>query len=311
MRIFLAGATGALGSRLVPQLLAAGHDVTGTTRSPAKADALRAAGVEPVVADGLDRDAIVAAVVAARPDAIVHQLTALAGLSSLRDFDGAFALTNRLRTEGTDNLLAAAREAGVDGFVAQSYAGWPYARSGGPVKNEDDPLDPDPVPSMRETLAAIRHLEAAVTEAGGIVLRYGGFYGPGTGLTRGGEQVEMIRKRRFPIVGDGGGVWSFVHIDDAAAATVVALERGTPGIYNVVDDEPAPVRDWLPALAAAAGAKPPRRLPRWLARLAAGEALTAMMTESRGASNAKARGELDWAPAHPTWREGFKEALSA
>jgi 2-alkyl-3-oxoalkanoate reductase len=311
MRIFLAGATGALGSRLVPQLLAAGHDVTGTTRSPAKADALRAAGVEPVVADGLDRDAIVAAVVAARPDAIVHQLTALAGLSSLRDFDGAFALTNRLRTEGTDNLLAAAREAGVGGFVAQSYAGWPYARSGGPVKSEDDPLDPDPVPSMRETLAAIRHLEAAVTEAGGIVLRYGGFYGPGTGLTRGGEQVEMIRKRRFPIVGDGGGVWSFVHIDDAAAATVAALERGTPGIYNVVDDEPAPARDWLPALAAAAGAKPPRRLPRWLARLAAGEALTAMMTESRGASNAKARRELDWAPAHPSWREGFRDVLSA
>jgi nucleoside-diphosphate-sugar epimerase len=311
MRIFLAGATGALGSRLVPQLLAAGHDVTGTTRSSAKADALRAAGVEPVVADGLDRDAIVAAVVGARPDAIVHQLTALAGMSSLRDFDGAFALTNRLRTEGTDNLLAAAREAGVGGFVAQSYAGWPYARSGGPVKSEDDPLDPDPVPSMRETLAAIRHLEAAVTEAGGIVLRYGGFYGPGTGLTRGGEQVEMIRKRRFPIVGDGGGVWSFVHIDDAAAATVAALERGTPGIYNVVDDEPAPVRDWLPVLAAAAGAKPPRRLPRWLARLAAGEALTAMMTESPGASNAKARGELDWAPAHPSWREGFRDVLSA
>jgi nucleoside-diphosphate-sugar epimerase len=267
--------------------------------------------VEPVVADGLDRDAIVTAVVAARPDAIVHQLTALAGMGSLRDFDGAFALTNRLRTEGTDNLLAAAREAGVGGFVAQSYAGWPYARSGGPVKSEDDPLDPDPVPSMRETLAAIRHLEAAVTEAGGIVLRYGGFYGPGTGLTRGGEQVEMIRKRRFPIVGDGGGVWSFVHIDDAAAATVVALERGTPGIDNVVDDEPAPARDWLPALAAAAGAKPPRRLPRWLARLAAGEALTAMMTESRGASNAKARRELDWAPAHPSWREGFRDVLSA
>jgi 2-alkyl-3-oxoalkanoate reductase len=311
MRIFLAGATGALGSRLVPQLLAAGHDVTGTTRSSAKADALRSAGVEPVVADGLDRDAIVTAVVAARPDAIVHQLTALAGMGSLRDFDGAFALTNRLRTEGTDNLLAAAREAGVGGFVAQSYAGWPYARSGGPVKSEDDPLDPDPVPSMRETLAAIRHLEAAVTEAGGIVLRYGGFYGPGTGLTRGGEQVEMIRKRRFPIVGDGGGVWSFVHIDDAAAATVAALERGTPGIYNVVDDEPAPARDWLPALAAAAGAKPPRRLPRWLARLAAGEALTAMMTESRGASNVKARRELDWAPAHPSWREGFRDVLSA
>jgi len=312
MRIFLAGATGALGSRLVPLLTGAGHQVTGTTRTPAKADALRAAGVEPVIADGLDRDAIVAAVVAARPDAIVHQLTALAGLSSLRDFDGAFALTNRLRTEGTDHLLEGARAAGVRRVIAQSFAGWPYARTGGPVKTEDDPLDPDPVPSMSKTFAAIRQLEQAVTEAGGIALRYGGFYGAGTGIARGGEQVDMIRKRRFPIVGDGGGVWSFVHIDDAAAATLAAVERGTPGaIYNVVDDDPAPVRDWLPALAAATGAKPPRRLPRWLAKLAAGEGVATMMTECRGASNAKARRELGWQPAHPSWRDGFNEALSA
>jgi nucleoside-diphosphate-sugar epimerase len=309
MRIFLAGATGALGSRLVPQLLAAGHEVTGTTRSPAKADALRAAGVEPVIADALDRERIVAAVVAAEPDAIVHQLTALAGMDNLRDVDRTFELTNRLRTEGTDNLLAAARAAGVDRFVAQSFAGWPSARTGGPVKSEDDPLDPEPVPSMTRTLAAIRHLEAAVTEAGGIVLRYGGFYGPGTGMVAGGEQVDMIRKRRFPIVGDGGGVWSFVHIDDAAAATLAAVEHGEPGIYNIVDDEPAPVRDWLPALAAAAGAKPPRRLPRWLARLAAGGGVTMMMTESRGASNAKAKRVLGWQPAHPSWRGGFKQAL--
>jgi 2-alkyl-3-oxoalkanoate reductase len=311
MRIFLAGATGALGSRLVPQLLAAGHEVTGTTRSPAKADALRAAGVEPVIADALDRERIVAAVVAAEPDAIVHQLTALAGMDNLRDVDRTFELTNRLRTEGTDNLLAAARAAGVDRFVAQSFAGWPSARTGGPVKSEDDPLDPEPVPSMTRTLAAIRHLEAAVTEAGGIVLRYGGFYGPGTGMVAGGEQVDMIRKRRFPIVGDGGGVWSFVHIDDAAAATLAAVEHGEPGIYNIVDDEPAPVRDWLPALAAAAGAKPPRRLPRWLARLAAGGGVTMMMTESRGASNAKAKRVLGWQPAHPSWRGGFKQALQA
>ncbi len=314
MRIFLAGATGAVGSRLVPQLLAAGHQVTGTTRTPAKAGALRAAGVEPVVADGLDREAIVAAVVAARPDAIVHQLTGLSGMGRLRDFDGAFALTNRLRTEGTDHLLAGARQAGARRFVAQSYAGWPYARGDGPVKTEDDPLDPEPVPSMRETLAAIRRLEAAVTGAEGIegvVLRYGGFYGPGTGMAPGGEQLEMVRKRRFPIVGDGGGVWSFVHIDDAAAATLAALERGTPGIYNVVDDEPAPVRAWLPALAEAAGARPPRRLPRWVGRIAAGEALTTLMTESRGASNAKARRELGWRPAYPSWREGFRTALAA
>jgi 2-alkyl-3-oxoalkanoate reductase len=312
MRIFLAGATGAVGGRLVPLLLDAGHHVTGTTRSPAKAQALRAAGVEPVVADGLDRDAIVAAVVLARPDAIVHQLTALGGMTSgLRDFDGAFALTNRLRIEGTDNLLAAARQADVGSFVAQSYAGWPYARTGGPVKTENDPLDRDPVPSMSETLAAIRHLETEVTAAGGIVLRYGGFYGPGTGMTPGGEQLEAVRKRRFPIVGDGDGVWSFVHINDAAAATLAALEHGAPGIYNVVDDDPAPVRDWLPQLAAVAGAKPPRRLPRWLARIAAGEGLAMMMTESRGASNAKAKRELEWRPAYGSWREGFRAALSA
>ena len=310
MRIFLAGATGAIGGRLVPLLLEAGHAVTGTTRSPAKADVLRAAGAEPVIADGLDRDAIVAAIAAARPDAIVHQLTALGDLTSLRNLDGAFALTNRLRTEGTDNLLAGAREAGTRRFVAQSFTGWPYARTGGPVKTEDDPLDPDPVPSMSKTLAAIRRLEQTVTQAGGIALRYGGFYGPGTGLTPGGDQVELIRKRRFPIVGDGGGVWSFIHIDDAAAATLAALERGTPGaIYNVVDDDPAPVREWLPALAAAAGAKPPRRLPRWLARVVAGESVATMMTEIRGASNAKAKRELGWEPAHPSWREGFRAAL--
>ena len=310
MRIFLAGATGAIGGRLVPLLLEAGHEVTGTTRSPAKADMLRAAGAEPVIADGLDRDAIVAAIAAARPDAIVHQLTALGDLTSLRNLDGAFALTNRLRTEGTDNLLAGAREAGTRRFIAQSFTGWPYARTGGPVKTEDDPLDPDPVPSMSKTLTAIRRLEQTVTQAGGIALRYGGFYGPGTGLTPGGDQVELIRKRRFPIVGDGGGVWSFIHIDDAAAATLAALERGTPGaIYNVVDDDPAPVREWLPALAAAAGAKPPRRLPRWLARVVAGESVATMMTEIRGASNAKAKRELGWEPAHPSWREGFRAAL--
>jgi nucleoside-diphosphate-sugar epimerase len=312
MRIFLAGATGAVGSRLVPLLVNAGHEVTGTTRSPAKAEQLREAGVEPVIADGLDRAAIVAAVVAARPDVIVHELTDLSGAINLRDFDGAFALTNRLRTEATDHLLEGARQAGTRRFVAQSYAGWPYGRTGAPVKTEEDPLDPDPLPSMSKSLAAIRRLETSVTGAEGIeglVLRYGGFYGPGTGMARGGDQVDIVRKRRWPIVGDGDGVWSFVHIDDAAAATLAAIERGAPGIYNVVDDDPAPVREWLPALAAAAHAKPPRRLPRWLARLAAGEALTAMMTESRGASNAKARRELAWQPAWPSWREGFGAVL--
>ncbi len=253
-----------------------------------------------MVVDALDRPAVLAAIAAARPDAVVHQLTALAGIGSPRDFDGTFALTNRLRTEGTDNLLEGARLAGASRFVAQSYAGWPYAHDGGPVKTEDDPLDPEPVPSMAASLAAIRHVEATVTAADGIVLRYGGLYGPGTGLAAGGEQAELVRKRRFPVVGGGAGVWSFIHVDDAAAATLAALERGTPGaIYNVVDDDPAPVAEWLPALATAVGAKPPRRVPRWLGRIAAGPAVTAMMTEVRGASNAKARRELGWQPARP------------
>jgi nucleoside-diphosphate-sugar epimerase len=311
MRIFLAGATGALGTQLVPRLLAAGHQVTGTTRSAAKADALRAAGAEPVVLDALDRDAVMAAVTAARPDAIVHQLTALGDLSNLRDFDAAFAQTNRLRTQGTENLLAAARAAGTERFVAQSYTSWPYARTGGPIKTEDDPLDTDPPAKQAESLAAIQRLEALVTEFGGIVLRYGGFYGPGTSVAPGGDQVEMLRKRRFPIVGSGDGIWCFVHIGDAADATVAAIEHGAPGIYNVVDDDPAPVREWLPVLAQAVGAPPPRRVPRWLGKLAAGDAIVTMATESRGASNAKARRELGWTPAHPSWRQGFAEAMAA
>jgi nucleoside-diphosphate-sugar epimerase len=312
MRIFLAGATGAIGTPLVPLLVGAGHDVTATTRSPRKADALRAAGAEPVVLDALDRDAVVAAVTAARPDAIVHELTALADMDDLRNVDRAFAVTNRLRTEGTDHLLAGARAAGGSArFIAQSFAGWPYARTGGPVKTEDDPLDPTPVPAMRETHAAIRRLEANVTEVGGVALRYGALYGPGSGMAPGGDQIELVRKRRFPIVGDGGGVWSFVHTHDAAAATLSAVERGAHGVYNIVDDDPAPAREWLPALAAAAGAKPPRRVPRWLGRLAAGEAVVTIMTEIRGASNAKAKRELGWTPAHPSWRQGFREALAA
>jgi nucleoside-diphosphate-sugar epimerase len=303
MRVFVAGATGAIGGRLVPQLIERGHEVTGTSRSPEKAERLRAQGAEAVVLDLLDPVAISEVVVSARPEAIVHEATALAGMTDVKHFDRSFATTNRLRTEGTDVLLAAAREAGVERLVAQSYAGWPYAREGGAVKTEDDPLDPDPVPAMSETLAAIRHLESRVVDAGGIVLRYGGLYGAPDDA-----QLELVRKRRFPIVGDGGGVWSFVHLDDAAAATVLALERGEPGIYNVVDDEPAPVREWLPALADAIGAKPPRRVSRWLGRLAAGESGVALMTEARGASNAKAKRELGWTLRHPTWRRGFHEA---
>jgi len=305
MRVFVAGATGAIGSRLVPQLVERGHEVTGSSRSADRAERVRVLGAEPVVLDLLDSAAVREAIAAARPDAIVHQATALAGLSDFKHFDRSFGPTNRLRTEGTDALLAAARAAGVGRFVAQSFAGWPYARTGGPVKTEDDPLDRTPVPAMRETLAAIERLEQTVVAAGGIVLRYGGFYGSPQDA-----QLELVRKRRFPIVGDGGGVWSFVHLDDAAAATVLAVERGTPGIYNVVDDEPAPVREWLPALAAVIGAKPPRRVPRWLARLVAGEAGVALMTEIRGASNAKAKRELGGSLRHPSWRQGFAAAYA-
>jgi len=306
MNILVAGATGALGAQLVPRLVAAGHDVTGMTRG--SQDEVRRLGARPVVADALDADAVGRAVGEVRPDVIVHQLTALSGSLDLRHFERTFAQTNRLRIEGTDNLLAAARAAGVQRFVAQSYAGWPYARSGGPVKTEEDPLDPAPVGAMRSTLDAIRHLEDAVTGAEGIVLRYGGFYGPGTSFTAGGESVDQIRGRKFPVVGDGAGVWSFIHIEDAAAATVAAVERGRPGIYNIVDDEPARVAEWLPAAARAVGGKPPRRVPRWIGRLVAGEAAAVMMTEVRGASNAKAKRELGWTPAYPSWREGFAAA---
>jgi nucleoside-diphosphate-sugar epimerase len=306
MHVFIAGAGGAVGRTLIPTLIAAGHTVTGTTRFAAKAGALRALGARAVVMDGLDRASVLDAVTGAEPDAIVQEMTALSGDLDLRNLDKTFALTNRLRTEGTEHLLAAADAVGAQRFVAQSFAGWPYARTGGPVKTEADPLDPDPPRGTREAHAALRRLEDLVTGAGGVVLRYGGFYGPGTGLAPGGDQLEMVRKRKFPIVGDGGGIWSFAHTEDVATATVAALERAPDGeIYNVCDDDPAPVREWLPMLARSIGARPPRRLPVWLVRRIAGPAAVMMMTEARGASNAKAKAELGWTPAWPTWREGF------
>ena len=312
MHIFIAGASGTIGHTLIPYLIKQGHTVTGTTRSSAKADALRALGAKPAIMDGLDAASVLAAVEAAKPDAILHEMTALNGMNPRQKPDRVFAVTNRLRTEGTEHLLAAARQAGVKKFVAQSYAGWPYARSGGPIKSENDPLDPTPPRGIEETHAAIRQLERMVTDAGGVVLRYGGFYGPGSGLTRDGDQTRMVQARKFPLVGGGTGMWSFIHTDDAASATLAALERGRPGeIYNVVDDEPAPVREWLPALADMIGAKPPRHVPTWLARRLAGPAAVMMMTDARGASNAKARAELDWVPSHRSWREGFREAVSA
>jgi nucleoside-diphosphate-sugar epimerase len=311
MKVLVAGASGALGKQLVPRLLADGHEVAAMTRSPSKGKEIVAMGAAPVVADALDPDQVARAVAEAEPEAIVHELTALSGSLDLRHFDRDFALTNRLRTEATDHLLSAGRAAGVRRFVAQSFAGWPYARVGGPVKSEDDPLDPEPVAPMRRALEAIRHLERAVSGAewtDGVVLRYGGFYGPGTSLAPGGEHLEMIRKRRFPVVGDGAGVWSFLHIADAADATAAALRAGR-GIYNVVDDEPAAVAEWLPTAAAALGGKPPRRVPRWLGRLLAGEVAVVMMTEMRGASNEKAKRELGWQPAHPSWRQGLVEGM--
>jgi len=308
MRVFVAGATGAIGQRLIPQLVAAGHQVMATTRTPAKVERLRALGAVPVVVDGLDAAAATRAVADAQPDAIVHQMTGLAGTPDLRRFDRWFAITNELRTTGTDILLAAAREAGVSRFVAQSYTGWTNPTTGGPVKTERDELDAHPPKMQRESLAAIRYIEQTVPAAplSGVVLRYGNFYGPGAS----DSLVELIRKRRFPVIGDGEGVWSWIHLDDAASATVAALERGDPGLYNITDDEPARVSEWLPYLAEAVGAKPPMRVPAWLARPMAGSVAVRWMTEGRGSSNDKAKRELDWQPIWTSWREGFREGLT-
>jgi nucleoside-diphosphate-sugar epimerase len=313
MKIFIAGASGAIGQHLVPQLVARGHEVIGTTRSAAKTGALAALGAEPVVLDALDPEAVADAVAKAEPEVVVHQLTALGGPPSFRSVKRALAATNRLRVEGTDHLLAAAHAVGVRRFVAQSNAIW-VERAGGPVIDENGRLDPDPPADAVSLVAALRHLEEAVTGTGwadGVALRYGSFYGPGTGVEAAPDAVMagLIRKRRFPIVGDGGGVWSWVHIADAASATVAAIERGRPGIYHVADDEPAPARDIVTALARALGAKPPRRVPAWLVRLVAGEAPVHMMTRVCGISSEKAKRELGWTPRYPSWRTGFAEGL--
>jgi nucleoside-diphosphate-sugar epimerase len=289
----------------VPQLIERGHEVIGTSTSPGKADRLRALGAEPMVLDLLDARAVHRAVLETKPDAIVNEATALADVQFSKNLDSSFVETNRIRTEGTDAVLAAAREAGVSRIVAQSFASLRYVREGGPVKTEDDPLDPEPIESMRETAAAMNYLDKAVTDAGGIALRYGLFYGADNdGL------IEPVLKRQFPIVGDGGGVSSFIHLDDAAAATVLALEHDGPAIYNIVDDDPAPVREWLPVVAEALGAKPPRRFPVWLARMFAGELGVMMGTEVRGASNAKAKRELGWRLRYPSWRQGFADVYA-
>jgi len=309
MRVFVAGANGAVGRRLVPMLLANGHRVIGTATSERSAGAVRAMGAEAVVVDGLDGVGIGRAVAESGPDAIIHEMTALSGAPDFRHFDRWFALTNRLRTEGTEHLLAAARASGVKRFVAQSFTGWSNARMGSWIKTEDDPLDPNPLPAQRETLAAIRFLEKAVLDAPleGIVVRYGGLYGPGSSETL----AAILRKRMFPVIGSGAGVVSSTHVDDAASGTLAALERGRPGIYNIVDDDPAPTREFIPAIAEALGAPKPLHIPAWLGRLLAGDVAVAMMTEGRGSSNAKAKRDLGWQPIWPSWRDGFRHGLDS
>jgi 2-alkyl-3-oxoalkanoate reductase len=307
MRVFVAGAAGAIGQHLIPALIAEGHEVTGTSRSQASAERIRRQGATAVIVDGLDRQGLADAVVAAAPEVIIHEMTALTSVTNYRKFDREFAVTNELRTKGTDYLLEAAAKAGTKRFIAQSYTNWPNIREGGPVKTEDDPLDPRPPKGARQSLAAIRHVETAVPAAGGLVLRYGSFYGPGASTV----MLDILRQRKFPIVGGGTGIWSFAEITDAAAATVAAVTRGGPGVYNIVDDDPAPVSEWLPYLAGCLGVKPPARVPTWLGRLLAGDVVVAQMTDTRGSSNAKAKRELGWTPGYPSWRKGFPEWVRA
>jgi nucleoside-diphosphate-sugar epimerase len=313
MRVFVAGGTGVVGRRLVPQLVARGHQVTATTTSPAKLSLLQQLGADGVVMDGLDAVSVGQAVAAARPDAIVNEMTGLseahAGKPNLRNPDRFFAITNRLRSEGTDHLLAAAEATGVGHVAAQGAAIFNGTRDGGWLKTEEDPLELGTgtlARKLAQGTKAIGHLEDVIVKAGGAVLRYGTLYGPGAI----DDQVKLVRKRMFPLVGGGTGYFSWVHLDDAASATVLALEQQATGVFNIVDDEPAPVSQWLPYLAACAGAKPPRRLPRWLARLLAGEMVVGMMTEGCGFSNAKAKRELGWQLRYPSWRQGFKEELA-
>ena len=313
MKVLVAGSTGAIDKSLVPHLIETGHEVVGLVRTPQKARNVEALGAKAIVADALDKEALTTAIRKAEPEVIVHQLTALAGISgNFKKVDEEFALTNRFRTEVTDTMLTAARLVGARRFIAQSFCGWPFAREGGSIKTEEDPLDPHPPASFRQTLAAIRYLEDAVrqaTDVHALALRYGLLYGPGTGIAQDGAIVDLVRRRRLPVVGDGAGFWSFIHVQDAAQATAAAMDRGTPGVYNVVDDEPAPVSSWLPFLADVLGSKPPRRVPVWLARLLIGDGGVSMMTRIRGGSNAKAKDQLGWQLIHSSWRRGFIEGL--
>ena len=314
MRVFVAGSTGVIGRNLVPLLIESGHDVIALSRTPQKARQLEALGARVALADALNKEQLTAAIRKAEPEVIINELTALAGneTGNFKKFDEEFALTNRFRTEATDTMLAAGRMVGTRRFITQSFCGWPFAPVGGPIKTEEDPLDPNPPASFSKSLAAIRYQEDVVRKATyvqALALRYGLLYGPGTGIAKGSAIIELVRKRRMPIVGNGAGIWSFIHVNDAARATAAAVSRGDPGIYNIVDDEPAPVSTWLPALAAAVGAKPPRHVPVWLAKFAIGDGGVAMMTTMRGGANAKAKRELGWQPVYSSWRRGFVEGL--
>lgn len=313
MKVFVAGSTGAIGRSLLPLLIEKGHEVVALVRTPARAKDVEALGARAAVADALDPDGLRAAIRRAAPETVIHELTSLKGVTNFRRFDQDFALTNRFRTRTLDTMLAASRSFGARRFIAQSYCGWPYAREGSPVKTEDDPLDPNPPASFRESLAAIRHLEDTIRQTRDIeavALRYGNLYGPGTDISDTGAVIHLVSRRRLPLFGSGAGIWSFIHVRDAASATVAAMSRGSPGIYNVVDDDPAPVNVWLPALANALGARPPRRLPAWLGALLLGEGGLSMMTLVRGGSNAKAKRELGWQPSFASWRRGFVEGLA-
>ncbi len=313
MKVFIAGATGAAGKRLVPLMVAAGYEVVAMARSPERVHLLRSLGAEPVVADGLDRASVMQALMRAAPEIVIHEMTGLSGVKSFKKFDHEFALTNRLRTEGLDYLLEAAQAAGAQRFLAQSYGNWNYHRTGNGLKREEDPFDPDPPTNQRATLAAIRYLEQKVIGCPGlegIALRHANHYGPGTSFALDGDLVALVRKRQLPIIGDGAGVWSFIHVDDLAQATLAAIERGRPGAYNLVDDQPARAAEWIPALADAVGAKAPRRVPVWIGRLAAGEVGVSMMTQIRGTTNAKAKRDLGWAPHYRSYQEGFRNGLS-